>query len=184
VFNLFIGFSCLPLHSNIKACDIALQAYSIMRRKKTVLRNIYTRHFFTRTWVVPEGWTDEWLFILPLVWQCFQNERNIRLICTGKVPNRICSAYHPLLFDSVGELRTRNYNGFWSNCFFPSLFRFLLSDALFRRVNGVVSFDKKKQHTRTSFRIKNSFLTESTVNENNVIYKDLFKIKFYIKRLF
>lgn len=35
MFNLFIGFSCLPLHSNIKACDIALQAYSIMRRKKT-----------------------------------------------------------------------------------------------------------------------------------------------------
>jgi hypothetical protein len=146
-------------------------------KKTRVKKHLHSTFFYTRE-SSPWG-VDEWLFILPSEWRCFRNERNIRLICAGKVPNRICSTYHPRLFDSVGELRASDYNGFWSNCFLPPLFRLLLSDALFRWVNGVVSFDIKKKkthtHTNTSFRIKNSILTESMLNENNVtkIYSKL-----------
>jgi len=45
----------------------AISRYKLIRlcgEKKPVLRNIYTRHFFTYTRVVPEGWTSDFLYCL------------------------------------------------------------------------------------------------------------------------
>jgi len=135
------------------------------------LEHLHEIFLHVRGWV-PEGKTSDFFYYYSQ-WQCFWTKRNIRLICVGKVPNRICSANRATVWQCrwIANTTIMDFDRivFCITLSSPTI-SFFLSDALFFGLMGLfhlkINYYKKRgsKFWNKEFHSKK----ESVRNVNNV----------------